>query len=351
MFIVAHAPIIIMTIDALITFNLPPALSLELVQTIQALYPKHWQQIFATWSGPKALTVRHNPLRDPEGKARAELEAAGLTVVPMNWYGDAWLLTANDQQLDYAEAVTRLEKTQAHELGQVYRQNLASMIPPLLLDLKIDAQVLDIAASPGSKTSQIAAMIDNTGAIVANDVSQPRLYKLRGNLERLGVTNVTTRHGLGEKIWQQFPAVFDSSLVDVPCSMEGRIRLDKPRTYEGWSSKQNKSLAKRQQWLLLSAISTTKPGGTIVYSTCTLSPIENELVVEWVLSHTKRRLTIEPIELPNFPQTSATGEQVVVPGLTEWANKKLSPELAKTWRIIPNSLMEGFYVAKLRVHN
>lgn len=327
--------------------EIPATVPAELLTLLKELYPKYFSQICSTWQAPKALTIRHNPLKDPGTEALIELTHLGLTIIPMKWYQDGWLVTAPN--LAVSELIAKLESSKAHQLGQVYRQNLASMIPPLLLDLADNAQVLDIAASPGSKTSQIAAILNNSGAIVANDISQPRLYKLRGNLERLGVTNVTTRHGLGEKIWQQFPAVFDSALVDVPCSMEGRIRFDKPATYENWSSKQNKSLAKRQQWLLMSAISTTKPGGCIVYSTCTLSPIENECVIDWALSHSRRPIQIETITLPNFPATLENGEQVVVPGLTQWQQKTFAPDLAKTWRIVPNSLMEGFYVAKLRV--
>jgi tRNA (cytosine49-C5)-methyltransferase len=327
--------------------EIPPTVPTQLLTLLKELYPNHFTQICSAWTTPKALTVRHNPLRDPDNQALTELTKLGLTITPMTWYQDAWLVSAPN--LAVSELIAKLEGSKAHQLGQVYRQNLASMIPPLLLDLPDNAQVLDIAASPGSKTSQIAAILNNSGAIVANDISQPRLYKLRGNLERLGVTNVTTRHGLGEKIWQQFPAIFDSALVDVPCSMEGRIRFDKPATYENWSIKQNKSLAKRQQWLLMSAVSTTKPGGCIVYSTCTLSPIENECVIDWVLSHSKRPIQIEPINIRNFPTTLENGEQVIVPGLTTWQNKTFAPELGKTWRIVPNSLMEGFYVAKLRV--
>lgn len=327
--------------------EIPATVPVQLLTLLKELYPEYFSQICSAWQAPKALTIRHNPLKDPDTEALAELTNLGLTITPMPWYQDAWLVTAPN--LAVSELIAKLESSKAHQIGQVYRQNLASMIPPLLLDLPDNAQVLDIAASPGSKTSQIAAILNNSGAIVANDISQPRLYKLRGNLERLGVTNVTTRHGLGEKIWQQFPAVFDSALVDVPCSMEGRIRFDKPATYENWSIKQNKSLAKRQQWLLMSAISTTKPGGCIVYSTCTLSPIENECVIDWVLSRSKRQLRIETITIPDFPSNLENGEQVVVPGLTQWEKKTFAPDLAKTWRIIPNSLMEGFYVAKLRV--
>lgn len=319
----------------------------ELLSDLTEVYGKYTKQISDAWFTPKPLSLRHNPLLDPTNQAKPELEQVGFTITVLPWYQQAWIISKPDT--DQKTCVEMLESTKAWKAGYLYRQNLASMIPPLLLELQPNKQVLDLAAAPGSKTTQIAALLNNTGTILANDVSHTRLYKLKANLEALGVTNTTVRHGMGEKIYQQFPAVFDAALVDVPCSMMGRINIHDPHSNRAWSNKENKSLAKRQQWLLLSALSTVRNGGVVVYSTCTLNVLENEAVIDWVLKKSHRKVVIEPIQIVNFPQQLPTGEQVMIPGVTSWRKYHYHPSLSQTWRIVPSSLMEGFFVAKLRV--
>lgn len=326
-----------------------PSLSAEqeLLTDLAEVYGEHTQQIATTWHTPKPLSLRHNSLLDPTNQAITQLQNVGFTVEVLPWYAEAWIIT--HQKLDQKSSIALLEETPAWQSGFLYRQNLASMVPPLALELQPNAQVLDLTAAPGSKTSQIAALLNNTGTILANDISHTRLYKLKANLEALGVTNTTTHHGLGERIYQQFPAVFDAALADVPCSMMGRINIHDPASSRPWSHKENKSLAKRQQWLLLSAISSVHSGGVIVYSTCTLNVLENEAVVDWAIKKSKRTLSIEPINIPHFPRQLANGEQVLLPGVSSWRGHQYHSDIDKTWRIVPNSLMEGFFVAKLRV--
>lgn len=319
----------------------------ELLADLTEVYGQYTQQISDAWFTTKPLAVRHNSILDPTNQALAELKTTGLHIEVLPWYSDAWIIT--HPHLDQPASIALFESTQAWKAGYLYRQNLASMVPPLLLELQQNHQVLDVAAAPGSKTSQIAALLNNTGTILANDISHTRLYKLKANLETLGVTNTTIHHGLGERIYQQFPAVFDAALADVPCSMMGRINIHDPHSNRPWSHKENKSLAKRQQWLLLSAVSSVRSGGIIVYSTCTLNILENEAVVDWVIKKSKRTIAIEPINIPAFPIKLHTGEQVIMPGVTHWHDHQYHSDLHKTWRIVPNSLMEGFYVAKLRV--
>ena len=121
--------------------------------------------------------------------------------------------------------------------------------------------------------------------------------------------------------------------------MEGRFNLSKPKTFQNWSVKKIKELGQRQKSLLRSAISATQVGGTIVYSTCTLAPEENEGVVDWILEREKGAVVLEEIELP---------EGLSSPAVLAWNNKEYSAELVKTKRIMPSSLYEGFFVAKLK---
>lgn len=202
----------------------------------------------------------------------------------------------------------------AYQDGLFYIQSLSSQLPAIKLDPQPNEKILDIAAAPGSKTTQIAALMHNTGSIVANDNSRIRGYKLEANLKIQGVTNTKIVISAGQSIWQTYPEQFDRALVDAPCSMEGTFTTTNPKTYEHWTPKAVKELVKRQKWLLRSAVSATKPGGIIVYSTCTMEPAENENVVEWILK--KEQGKLELVE----PMT----------------------------HIYPSELMEGFFVAKLQ---
>jgi 16S rRNA (cytosine1407-C5)-methyltransferase len=160
------------------------------------------------------------------------------------------------------------------ESGCVYLQELASMLPALVLDPQPGERILDLCAAPGGKTLQLADLMEDTGEIVASDVSRTRLYKLRALLERYGVSSVEPRLGKGEFLWRTFADQFDGVLVDAPCSM-GMER----------SARERKALARGQTFLLRSALACVRPGGRVVYATCTDAAEENEDVVAWILAH------------------------------------------------------------------
>jgi 16S rRNA (cytosine1407-C5)-methyltransferase len=207
------------------------------------------------------------------------------------------------------------------------------------MDPKPNQLICDLTAAPGSKTTQLAALMENTGTIVANDISRTRIYKLLANLASAGVTNTQTLTFPGQALWKKYPNFFDSVLVDAPCTMEGRFSTKDPQSFADWKPKKVKLLSKLQKYLLWSAFSATKPGGTIIYSTCTLEPEENEVVVDWLLQKEKGHVTIEPIDL-EIEDTQA--------GLTTWKKKTFASEMTETLRILPSQSMEGFYIAQLR---
>ncbi len=203
------------------------------------------------------------------------------------------------------------------------------MLPPLILNPKKGERILDLCAAPGSKTSQLAMMIENTGEIIANDASHTRIYRLDANLKRLGVINTTILRSVGQGLWQKYPNYFDKTLVDAPCSMVGRIQITDPRTYTDWSIKKVKHLQETQKFLLRSGISSTKPGGIIVYATCTLSKQENEDVITWILKKEQGRVALEEIDLDGIPWMPGIG-------------------MPQTKKIFPSQEFEGFFIAKLR---
>jgi NOL1/NOP2/sun family putative RNA methylase len=213
------------------------------------------------------------------------------------------------------------------------------MVPPLILNPQKDDKILDICAAPGSKTTQIAALMGNSGVIIANDTSLIRLYKLRANLKIQGVINTQTARIPGQTIWQKYPEYFDRVLADVPCSMEGRFYTSDKKTFQDWSKAKIKKLSEIQKWILRSAVSATKPGGTIVYSTCTLAPEENEGVIDWIIKKEKGNIIIEEIDINGLTFN---------PPLNKWGEKIYDPQIKLTKRILPGQEMEGFFIAKIR---
>jgi tRNA (cytosine49-C5)-methyltransferase len=142
-------------------------------------------------------------------------------------------------------------------------------------------------------------------------------------------------------LWQKYPEYFDKVLLDSPCSLEGRFDASDPKSYQDWSPKKVKLLSKMQKFLLRSAISLCKIGGEVVYSTCTLSPEENEEVIDWILSKEGGAVSVETISF-KVPHE--------IPGLASWKGKLFNPEVQKSIRILPSKEMEGFFVVKLKKH-
>ncbi len=310
--------------------NLPS----EFIERLQLLYPREAAAVVTTLQSGRPTTFRVNTLKTSVEAATKSLKQAGFEFESAG-IPNAYILRNT--------SIRELEEHPLYTDGALYVQGLSSMIPALLLEPQPGESILDCAAAPGSKTTQIAALMNNEGMIMANDTSRVRLFKLKANLERQGVQIVHVRQGLGQLLWQDFPEVFDRVLVDVPCSMEGRFRTDRPKTVADWSLRKVKELSERQKFMLLSAVSSTRVGGRIVYSTCTLAPEENEAVIDWVLKKTKGAVVVEkPKQLP----------VVFHPGITTWQNTSYAAAVQDTLRIVPSENFEGFYVAVLKkVHS
>lgn len=190
--------------------------------------------------------------------------------------------------------------------GKIYLQGLASMLPVLVLDPKPGEKILDLCAAPGSKTSQMASALTpplsrtrpyERGRILACENNEVRFQKLQNTLRIQGADFVEARLSDAALLYKEFPETFDKILADVPCSAEGRIDLSDPRSYSFWNEKNIVAHAKLQRRLLRSAVACLKPGGVLVYSTCTLSPEENGEMVKWALT-TFPKLKTEVFKLP-----------------------------------------------------
>jgi NOL1/NOP2/sun family putative RNA methylase len=222
-------------------------------------------------------------------------------------------------------------KLLANLLGYMHIQEEVSIVPPLILDPQPGERVLDLCASPGSKTTHISQMMENQGLVVANEPSLSRIAPLRSNCERLGVINVAITRYDGRR----FPRVpFHRILVDAPCSSEGRARRGQGVLLR-CSRKRSLDLQALQIGLLKNAVRLVEPGSIVVYSTCTYAPEENELVVTEVL------------DKAHLESASIAGLKGC-PGITEWEGRALNEDLAKCTRYYPHiNDTGGFFVAKL----
>ena len=223
-----------------------------------------------------------------------------------------------------------------HSLGYLYIQEAASMIPPIVLEPNPSDIVLDIAASPGSKTTQIAQYMQNNGLLIANDYTIERMKPLTMNLQRCGVANSIIT--LMEGQWFKKSGIsFDKVLVDAPCSGTGTIRKSL-KTIGIWNPDMIRRLSITQKQLIETGFNLLKEDGTLVYSTCSLEPEENEVVVDFLLNKYENA-KLEEIKL-RIKRSSA---------VLEFENKKYSDEIKKCLRIWPqDNDTEGFFVVKIR---
>ncbi len=229
-------------------------------------------------------------------------------------------------------------------MGNFYSQGNASMIPPIFLlnegEIYSNLKVLDMCAAPGSKTTQIGALMRNTGLLVANDFKSHRLYALHRNLQVFGIANAVVTQLDGRWITSRWPKTFDRTLLDAPCSGTGSNR-------NNLFSKRNQqailNFQKKQKGLLTAAIASLKDNDSyLIYSTCSLLPYENELVIQPFLE--KNIVQVEKLD------TSLLDGWKLHPGLRKWQDKDLSIQLQNAIRINPHQNdSDAFFIAKLRV--
>lgn len=223
-----------------------------------------------------------------------------------------------------------------HSLGYFYIQEAASMIPPVVLNPKPSDIVLDIAASPGSKTTQIAQYMQNKGILIANDYTIERMKPLSINLQRCGIANAIIT--LMEGQWFKKSGIeFDKILVDAPCSGTGTIRKSL-KTISIWNPDMVRRLSITQKQLIETGVDLLKKDGVLVYSTCSLEPEENEGVVDFLL---KKYDNVKLEEIRLSLKRS--------PAILEFEGKKYSSEIKKCLRLWPqDNDTEGFFVARIR---
>ncbi len=273
-------------------------------------------------------TIRFNNLKGEQNQLRSFLDEQGFRSETFPGFSDIFRLEYQPYPIG---------KSLSHFLGHFYIQDIASMLPPRILDPQQGEIILDMSAAPGSKTTQMAVMMRNSGMILANDIVQKRLRALINNLQRMGILNTAVVKNYGESFGNQYFEVFDKILLDPACSGLGTLHKN-PEVLSWWTPNHCVRLAAMQRSLIISAFKALKPGGTLVYSTCTLAPDENEEIIDFALREFP--VELEPFEIP---------ELITRPGLTSFNGKTYDSRLNLTRRLYPfENQTEGFFLARLK---
>ena len=257
---------------------------------MERLMGAEFSDFLAAYDRPRNVGLRLNPLKT---HVPPDLSSFGLSPIP--WAKDGF----------FYDPATRPGLSAYHEAGLYYLQEPSAMAPVGLLDVRPGMRVLDLCAAPGGKSTQIAAALDGSGLLVANEFNPKRAKILARNIERMAVANALVLNEHPQRLAQRFPGYFHRILVDAPCSGEGMFRKEEAAITD-WSEETVAMCAKRQGEILASAAQMLCPGGRLVYSTCTFSPEENEDVISAFLK-THPDFTMKQWKRPGLPPAGLTG--------------------------------------------
>lgn len=265
---------------------------------------------------------------------KVELQKLGVELEKITWSPvNAWWVKSGLSELNRSEFI---------ENGELYVQNAASFLPIIALNPKKNDKVLDLCAAPGGKSDLILSLGLEPQNLYINDNSKVRFFKMKKRFDNLNLSinysiynlkNIT-RH---KKDYVEF---FDKITLDAPCSNEAGIKLNKPRSLKHWSEAHIKRLRDIQRAGILAAFDFLKPDGTLVYSTCTFAPEENEGVIQYLLKK-REHARISEISFKDLPE--------VLPGLSLWRQKPLNiyGPTEKCIRVKPSKKMHGFFLVKI----
>lgn len=306
------------------TWKLPDAF----VMRMRQLLGSECDAFFASYEKERALGLRVNTMKVPaEVFARENQETFSLR--PVSWCREGF----------YYEQESRPGRHPYHEAGVYYIQEPSAMAVVSLLDPKPGERVLDLCAAPGGKTTHIASRLNGKGLLVSNEIHPARAKILSQNVERMGIGNAIVTNEDSGSLAEFFPEFFDCMVVDAPCSGEGMFRKDEQARNE-WSEANVRLCAEHQQEILDNAAKMLKPGGRMVYSTCTFAPEEDEDGIAAFLER-HPEFSVVCLEKDEVPEGLSSGHP-------EWSRGH-NPELQNTFRIWPHkSEGEGHYLALLR---
>ncbi|MEN8098449.1 MAG: hypothetical protein ABFQ89_05190, partial [Chloroflexota bacterium] len=293
-----------------------------------------FQALQASVDRPLRQALRFNTLMvDPSAAAQQLSELYDWQFQPVPFCGAGFWVEPESEN----SSGSSLAKTVEFKMGRYYLQDAASMLPVELFAPSDEPLLtLDMAAAPGGKTTHLICHQKDKGLVIANDSSASRIPQLRRNLRHWGCANYAVTQMLGEQWGSRFPNTFDRVLLDAPCSGES-LRQAARRKSRPISSKERERLQARQIRLLESGLAALKPGGELIYSTCTLHPDENEAVLDAVLKHWNGQVELAE---PNL--------KLKAPGLVGVGTVEFNPTVSRAYRLWPHLYdTSGFFAALL----
>ena len=278
---------------------------------------------------PEPSAIRTNTLKAKPDQIRDLLETYRYSYKNISFNAEGFILKSDPIPLSHSLPFFE---------GLFQYQGVSSQLPVMILDVKAGDKVLDMTAAPGSKSSQLAAKLAKKGELVLNDSSYNRLQGLQANMQRSGAINHLVLKQRGENLSRIYPEYFDKILLDAPCTALGTY-FSTSEKYSWWSDKKLEKLSRLQYQLVVSAIKCLKRNGVLVYSTCSVAPEENELMIEKII----RKYPVKIVEITK--NVSSQFES----GWSEYNKTAISKELKKSLRIWPHiHNYEGFFVIKLK---
>lgn len=276
------------------------------------------EKIINGYTSNRVMSLRINTIKTSKDKIEAELKQNNIKYTEVSWYNEA-LIIENINEND-------IRKMNIYTDGEIYLQSLSSMIPVIVLEPKPGENILDMAAAPGGKTTQISAITGNQALITAAEKNKIRADRLRYNIEKQGASGVNILNTDASHLDSFFS--FDRILLDAPCSGSGTINLNNEKDMKFFNEELINRSVKIQFELLKKAIQILKPGHEMVYSTCSILKEENEENIKKILKNNKVELV--PINRDRFKDIDI-----------------LSTDLPETVTVTPTEKYEGFFVAKL----
>ena len=296
--------------------NLPAAFT----ERMKQMLGREYDAFIASYDKERSQGLRVNGLKADLAEFA---KTAPFSLNPVAWAAEGFAYGAED----------RPGRHPYHDAGVYYIQEPSAMIAASLLNPQPGEMILDLCAAPGGKSTQAAARLSGEGLLVSNEIHPARAKILSQNIERMGIRNAVVTNEDSGRLTKYFPAFFDGIIVDAPCSGEGMFRKDETAVTE-WSPENVRRCAGRQQEILENAAMMLKPGGRLVYSTCTFDPKENEQVIEHLLK-----------TYPEFRILKIAPYEGFVQGMPEVTESR-DPSLADTVRIFPHKMKgEGHYLA------
>lgn len=294
----------------------------EFTRRMQDMLKEEYPQFIKSYEGKNYRSLRLNPLK---GSDKQFMEKPLFHLMPVPWAENGYYYGEQDQP----------GRNPFHEAGVYYIQEASAMLPVQYLEARPGEKVLDLCAAPGGKSTQAAAAMRGRGVIVCNEIHPARASILSGNIERMGIGNALVTNETPQSLARHFPLYFDRILVDAPCSGEGMFRKN-AAACEEWSVENVRLCAQRQDEIMEEAASMLRPGGRIVYSTCTFAPEENEGTVSRFLKKHKEFSLLEGKKLAGMSG-----------GMAEWVPEPAAG-LDKTVRLWPHKIKgEGHFAAVL----